>query len=85
MQHHFHIAIGGEAIAFLLQFVAQLFVIIDLSVADHPDLLIICEIGLMTMRQVNDAQAPETETGIPVNKSVGFIWTAMPDGIRHGR
>ena len=79
------VAVGLERVAALLEVLAQLPVVVDLAVADHPDRAVGVQERLPAAFEVDDGQAP-----VPEDRAVGAVLpfavrAAMAQRMQHAR
>ena len=58
--------VGAETVAALQQTLAQLQVIVNFAVKDHPEAVVFVGDGLAAGDQINDGQAPDGQGNLPV-------------------
>src|SRR6185369_10439411 len=83
VHNRFGVAVGVESVAQLLEFFAQLEIVVDLAVEDDPRAAILIVDGLLSALEVNDGQAAHRQTNGAVHVETVFIRAAMTDSFIH--
>src|SRR5580700_10985330 len=77
------IALGSITMAARDQSLAQRTVVIDFTVENYPDRTIFVAERLMSVGDVDDAEAAHAEADIALRENAVIVWTAMGHHIAH--
>src|SRR5439155_14612060 len=67
------------------QTIADLLVVVNLTVEGDPDRFVFVGQRLFAAGAIDDRQAPVTEADIGIDEKAVAVWTAMPEGRSHRR
>ena len=84
-QHDLGIAARPERVAFSDQFIAQFACIVNLSVENDGNGIVLVQHRLMAVRHIDHAQAPCPQRDISMRPRPPLIRPAMHQRVRHGR
>ena len=70
-------------VAVRLELPADVGVVVDLAVEDHPDAAVLVRQRLLAGAEIDDAQAAMGERGVRVAVQPGFVGAAMGDDVAH--
>ncbi len=76
---HLGVAPGPEAVSQRGQLLAELHVVVDLAVEDHPDPVVLAGEGLLPRGQVDDRQAGVAQRRAPVTVEAALVRPAVPE------
>ena len=83
MNDNFSIATGIETVAAGLQLTPQLGKIVDFSIENHPDTLILVVYRLVPAGHINDAQPPHAQPYAIAHIEPVVVRPPMHDGVAH--
>jgi len=77
MDYCFGIGLSGKTVSSVLQQIAQLVVIVNLTVEDNGDAAVLVEHRLLTARQIDNSETPHSEASGFVDPFPALIRTSM--------
>ena len=83
-EHDLHVTPAAEATALRFQLPPQLAIVVDLTVEDDGQPLILEHDRLLPGLQVDHRQAPEAQRNVFVVEKALVVWTTVDEGAGHG-
>jgi hypothetical protein len=83
VHYHFGIGFGAKNVALFEQVFAKFLIVINLSIENYPDSVVLVGERLVTSRQINDRKAAKPEADLTGEVVPIVIWTTMRNGVRH--
>ena len=83
MQDDLGVGLGGEGMSQVDQLAAQFTVVVDLPVHGDGHGGVLVEDGLVAALQVDDAQAPKTQSHPPINEMPLIVGASVGNDVRH--
>jgi len=74
---------GSIRMAERFELLAQVGVVVDLTVEDHPDGAVLVRERLLPRAQIDDAEATVGERGVRIAVQSGFVRPAVRDDVAH--
>ena len=83
MQNRFGVAMGLKFVAFSGKFGAIIGVIVNFAIVNNDARFVFIEHRLLSVRDINNAQTPMSESDIFINKFAEIVRTAMSNYVAH--